>query len=1187
MNEYIFEESNNDMKKLILFIVILLHISVADLMAGTAMEKVTIQLKWRHAFQFAGYYAAVEKGFYAEEGLDVTLKEFEFSGKSVIQAVVSGESEYGVGDAGLLTSYADNIPVLCVAQIFQHSPIVLISLKESLIMNPADLIGKKVAIDLNSRGDEPIRVMLTEKLGGSIDKITFMPVSFSLDKLENHEIDATTAYITDQPFRLKEKGIDVNIMKPQNFGVEFYGDNLFTTKNELASHPERVEKMMRATIKGWNYALDHPDELIDLIAAKYNTQNFTRDHLVYEAKMTDGMIMRELIPLGAVDPIRINEIINNYRRLGLTNIKGMPRDLFYRFSGSEIDLTNEEISWLRENHTIRLAVFAGQEPVVIKNSDGAFVGILNDFIHYFEEVIGVGVTFVLFEAKNGHADAKLPGVYGFATIIDSDDVEINKRYIRTVPYLKSPFNIFIGKNQLGKITGEKDLVGKKVASLAHHRAINNYLDHIGVKKVVLAANPKEQLELLQYGKADAAIGYITYHYLINKYFFNNVHFAFSSDDEYGISVGINPEHKVLRDILNKAIAKLNMEKRDAIVSKWMKNIRSIDNDDVDARDAKEKAVMLNDSEKSYLSGKGVIRMCVDPDWMPYEKVNSQGRYEGIVADYMNLFSKKIGIPMRLLKTENYSESRQKLAQGACDIIAADVATESTKEEFLTTKPYHIAPRAFAVHIDRPIIRDFNEIADEKIGVQVDSPAMTLLPKLYPVTRPIPIANTDVGLQKVATKEIDAFVNILGVVSYSIQKQAMTSVKIGGVIPMEVPLSILVNKKEAPLLPILEKAIDSLSIEDHKTISNRWIIVTYEKGVDYILISKILAGVFIVLCLLFYRQHIVKKANKKLMAAQDELTRKNEELQRLSMTDTLTGLYNRRAMEPVIDKEMGRKKRYDRPVSLMILDLDHFKRINDVFGHKAGDEVLARVADTILKNVRSTDNAARWGGEEFLVLASDTSAMNAVALAEKIRKAVKETYFEKLESITVSIGVAEYHVGEIFKDWYERADLALYQAKEEGRDRVVAHRSDADPGEKTFTVANILKLVWKDSFRSNHQLIDEQHKALYDAANLIFDSILNHEQYEIIENLLEALLEKVKEHFFYETDVLEKIGYDGLKKHSEEHKRLLALLERMISDWRKGEMEAFSFLRFIAQDLVADHFYSMDTDYFSWIVRSIK
>ncbi|WP_049785109.1 sensor domain-containing diguanylate cyclase [Desulfotalea psychrophila] len=179
-------------------------------------------------------------------------------------------------------------------------------------------------------------------------------------------------------------------------------------------------------------------------------------------------------------------------------------------------------------------------------------------------------------------------------------------------------------------------------------------------------------------------------------------------------------------------------------------------------------------------------------------------------------------------------------------------------------------------------------------------------------------------------------------------------------------------------------------------------------------------------------------NKKLRLSQEELEKKNEELCRLSLTDSLTGLLNRRAIEPLAERAMARSRRSGYSVSLLIFDIDYFKQFNDQYGHVAGDRVLAAAAKEVGNSIRITDSIVRWGGEEFVVLATDTDLVQAVQLANKIRQVVAAISFEDMGGITVSVGLAQYNGKGDFRQWLKCADRALYQAKGRGRNCTVAY-----------------------------------------------------------------------------------------------------------------------------------------------------
>ncbi|WP_018872471.1 sensor domain-containing diguanylate cyclase [Thioalkalivibrio sp. ALJ16] len=165
-------------------------------------------------------------------------------------------------------------------------------------------------------------------------------------------------------------------------------------------------------------------------------------------------------------------------------------------------------------------------------------------------------------------------------------------------------------------------------------------------------------------------------------------------------------------------------------------------------------------------------------------------------------------------------------------------------------------------------------------------------------------------------------------------------------------------------------------------------------------------------------------------------RMEEEIRRLAHTDWLTGLANRLSLGNTLESEMERSRRYGRPLSLIMFDIDHFKDFNDDYGHETGDEVLKRLAVTVREGLREADSLGRWGGEEFLVVVPETSGSGAEAMAEKLRKAVAAMETSCPISVTASFGVTEMRPGDTPKSLTRRVDEAMYQAKEAGRNRVV-------------------------------------------------------------------------------------------------------------------------------------------------------
>lgn len=316
-------------------------------------------------------------------------------------------------------------------------------------------------------------------------------------------------------------------------------------------------------------------------------------------------------------------------------------------------------------------------------------------------------------------------------------------------------------------------------------------------------------------------------------------------------------------------------------------------------------------------------------------------------------------------------------------------------------------------------------------------------------------------------------------------------------------------------------------------------------------------------------------NENLMKLTEKLQEKNKVLKTLAVTDELTGLYNRHFLDQRIENEMNHSDRDQQPLSMIILDLDHFKNINDTWGHPAGDEVLRRTADLTNNIIRQSDFLVRLGGEEFAILMPRSTVKGALVVAEKIRAALEQHTFPFVRIVTASFGVAERQPGESFYDWYKRADIALYRAKEAGRNCVISADDQA-----SVPVASV-HLEWKREWDSGNKEIDQQHRELIEEANhLIYMSLAGVDVEKTIYQL-DIVLAHIVEHFRREEQILQKMGYPDCLKHANMHKGLVEKALQLKELYKKGELKSSGFFSFIVDDIIVGHMLSADTDFFAY------
>jgi diguanylate cyclase (GGDEF)-like protein/PAS domain S-box-containing protein len=241
---------------------------------AVALDAVTLQLQWTHSFQFAGYYAAQEQGYYRDAGLSVSIKEAQ-AGVDPVKPVIEGNAEFGTGSSSLLLERNAGKPVVVLAVIFQHSPYVLIARQTQSIH---DLADKRIMLE--PQAGELLAYLKNE--GIPLDRITRLEPGYDLQDLIGGKVNAISAYSINQPYYLDRANFAYQTYTPRSAGIDFYGDNLFTTEQQLKQHPDRVKAFRAASLRGWQYAMEHPDEITNLILAKYS-QRHPRQFFQFQA----------------------------------------------------------------------------------------------------------------------------------------------------------------------------------------------------------------------------------------------------------------------------------------------------------------------------------------------------------------------------------------------------------------------------------------------------------------------------------------------------------------------------------------------------------------------------------------------------------------------------------------------------------------------------------------------------------------------------------------------------------------------------------------------------------------------------------------------------------------------------------------------------------------------------------------
>lgn len=746
------------------------HSQTMQTATNPAHEKVVLQLKWKHQFQFAGYYAAQKQGYFAEQGLDVEIRERDISRNNILQ-VLNGEADYGIADSVAFLYQSRGEPLLIVAPIFQHSPQSLITLKSSGIDSPYKLKDKQIAFYQKDTDGFSILAMLKElDIPGNLDRIR---TNITPGMLVRGEVDAFSGYVTNEPFYFHQQGIEINLIHPMNFGIDLYGDMLITTQKEQEQHPERVEKMRQAVLKGWHYALNHQQEIAQYILDTYQPKEKTLEHLLYEAQSIEETIGAKSTPLGTLNHGRVEFIQNLLRKHNLIENDWDISQGIYQNQTHRFNFTQKELDWIADNPVIKLGI--------------------------------------------------------------------------------------------------------------------------------------------------------------------------------------------------------------------------------------------------------------DSKWHPIDYVDNKGHFSGISSEIFSFIEQSTGLEFAVQTQYNWAQTVDRAKQNQIDVLSALVISEERREYLNFTQPYLKFPTVIATLASEPYISDLKRLNTMTLGVVKGYVAYEFLKTNFPETKLKLVESPEKGLEAVSKGFVDGYVDNVAVIGHHIRNNGLTNVQIGGELPFSRSISIGVRKDWPMLTQILNKSIAQISPEKMNEIQNKYLTVTYQNKTDWGLVLSILIPI-ITITLIILGLYI------KLSRTQKTLEEKNAALKMLSTTDHLTGLFNRGFTDKTLNAELSRAKRYFTPLSILMVDLDYFKNINDTHGHDIGDQVLQTLTQQLKNSLRESDVIGRWGGEEFLIICPNTNQQQSIQLSEKIHQTIRQTQFVLDIKITVSIGAASYQANESEIQLVKRADIALYDAKKLGRNR---------------------------------------------------------------------------------------------------------------------------------------------------------
>ncbi len=526
-------------------------------------------------------------------------------------------------------------------------------------------------------------------------------------------------------------------------------------------------------------------------------------------------------------------------------------------------LTKKEQDWIK-NNTLKVGI-TDLYPLSYLTKDYQRAGFANDILALIikkfqikNRTIDIDQGNIEFAFENGEID--------LIPLVNNSKVE-NDIGVYSSEILEIKRVLFVKKEQ-NNINSIDDLKHKKVAIINHAGNIS----HISTKypniKLIETKSMEESVSLLLEGNVEALISSPI---IVQKYLEDNLLIGlkampliiFEPTNLYYLTKKSETE---LQSIIEKGLNQITIKERKELFDKWF------------LKDLADLPLIFSREEKNYLENKNAINMCVDPDWMPYEKIENH-KHVGIVADYMKGFQEKIGVPLKLVETKNWSQSLEYVKNRKCDILALVMDTPKRREYMNFTKPYITTPLVLVTKRTVAFISDLKTLKNKKIGIQKDFAYNDIIRENYPNIQVIDQKHLRDGLKKVERGELFGQVTTHLNVAYAFQEEFYGSLQISGKFDDEWKLSVGVRNDDPVLLSIFEKLVSSISDETTQKIMNHWVSIKFEKVFDYQLFWKILVFFVFVLSVILYTYFLQRKYIRKLTRVKDEIQMLNSTLEK--------------------------------------------------------------------------------------------------------------------------------------------------------------------------------------------------------------------------------------------------------------------------------------------------------------------
>ncbi len=541
------------------------YTSIASSMPNNMTSKLTpisVQLNWNHQFQFAGFYAALQQGYYRDAGLDVEIKSWK-PGVSALEEVVSGRADFGVGHSSIIADYAKGTPIKLVMSSFQFSPLVLLS--HEPITDLTQLSGKMVMNFDNLQ----IKALIEKASTITDQPIQEVPSSGNLQDFIDHKVDFYGAYSTNEPYRLEKSNTPFFVLDPKSYGIQSYGGLVFTSQKKSELFPNEVSGFRKATIAGWEYAITHQQEVVDFILQNYEVKK-SRDALLAEAKATTKYVKSGKKAIGEIEPENLLSTASYAEGSGLINsvqLKNIDMNNLI-FDASQAFYSAKELAYLREHPVIKIGNHIDWAPFEYIDEVGEYHGLASEYFKLMGEMLNVEFEPVRDKYWLDVIEMAQTGVLGVLSC--AVETASNQNYLNfTQPYLSFPM-VLASANKIGYIDHYDQLNGQTVAVIKGswpHESLALY--HPEVHLLLVDSVTEGLLSVLE----GRSIGYsgnlATINYVIKQEGLDGLHIVGQSQRRFELAIGVQKDNPILYSIIEKTLARITEVQRQQIYDHWI------------------------------------------------------------------------------------------------------------------------------------------------------------------------------------------------------------------------------------------------------------------------------------------------------------------------------------------------------------------------------------------------------------------------------------------------------------------------------------------------------------------------------------------------------------------------------------------------------------------------------------------